>query len=171
MKYRNGEDSSKELLKCFKYNKIGHIIRDYPFLQNKRKSHHHKKIIKVAQSDDSASSSSDEEHIANMCFITIKSENKVYFSNDESNLSYNELHNAFESLYDKFRKLSSKYCSLKKIHICLFVKKDILEKRTYIIIDDSKMINQLEDENKVFKENVDKLNTTLIKFTRGSKIL
>lgn len=87
-----------------------------------------------------------------MCFITIKSENKIHFSNDESDLSYNELHDAFESLYDEFRKLSSKYFSLKKIHICLFVKKDISEKRTYIIIDDSKMINQLEDENKVLKK-------------------
>jgi hypothetical protein len=70
------------------------------------------------------------------------------------------LHDAFESLYDEFRKLSSKYCSLKKIHICLFVKKDILKKRTCIVIDDSKMINQLKDENKVFKEKVDKLNST-----------
>jgi hypothetical protein len=33
------------------------------------------------------------------------------------------------------------------------------------------MINQLEEKNKVLKEKVDKLNTTLAKFTQGSKIL
>ncbi|KAJ6882365.1 hypothetical protein NC651_028836 [Populus alba x Populus x berolinensis] len=89
-----------------------------------------------------------------MCFIAIKSENKVHFLNDESDLSYNELHDAFESLYDEFRKLSSKYSSLKKIHICLFVKKEILEKRTCIIIYDSKRIDQLEEKNKVFKKRL-----------------
>jgi hypothetical protein len=33
------------------------------------------------------------------------------------------------------------------------------------------MINQLKEKNKVLKEKVDKLNTTLAKFTQGSKIL
>jgi hypothetical protein len=33
------------------------------------------------------------------------------------------------------------------------------------------MINQLEKKNKVLKEKVDKLNTTLAKFTQGSEIL
>jgi len=40
-----------------------------------------------------------------MCFMEIKSDNEVLSSNDESDLSYNELYNAFESLYDEFKKV------------------------------------------------------------------
>jgi prefoldin subunit 5 len=39
------------------------------------------------------------------------------------------------------------------------------------MIEDSNKLNQLEDEIKLLKEKVDKLNTTLAKFTQGSKIL
>jgi len=65
-----------------------------------------------------------------MCFMEIKSDNKVLSSNDESDLSYNELYNAFESLYDEFKKLGHKYSSLEKSHASLLVEKDALEKKT-----------------------------------------
>lgn len=84
---------------------------------------------------------------------------------DESNLSYNELHDAFKILYDEYKKLGPKYNSLKKSQAYLLFKKDILEKKTYIVVDDSNKMNQLKEENKVLKEKVDKLNTTLAKST------
>jgi hypothetical protein len=76
------------------------------------------------------SSNEDEKHTANMCFMEIKSDNKVLSSNDESDLYYNELYNAFESLYDEFKKLGHKYSSLEKSHASLLVEKDALEKKT-----------------------------------------
>jgi len=58
--------------------------------------------VKETWSDDSNSSSSDEEkHVANMCFMIIKSDNKVLSSDDEFDIIYNELHDSFESLYDE----------------------------------------------------------------------
>jgi dynactin complex subunit len=90
---------------------------------------------------------------------------------DESNLSYNELHDAFKILYDEYKKLDLNIVLLKKSQACLLFKKDILEKKTYIVVDDSNKMDQLKEKNKVLKEKIDKLNNTLAKSTQGSKIL
>ena len=85
-------------------------------------------------------------------------------------LSYNKLHNAFETLYDEYKKLGSKYSLSKKNHACLLVEKNILEKKVCIVVEDCDKMNQLEEENKALKEKVDRLKTILAKFTQGSKI-
>jgi cell division septum initiation protein DivIVA len=38
------------------------------------------------------------------------------------------------------------------------------------VVDDCDKMNQHKEENKALKKKVDKLNTTLAKFTKGSKI-
>ncbi|KAJ7012627.1 hypothetical protein NC653_002622 [Populus alba x Populus x berolinensis] len=104
-----------------------------------------------------------------MCFMAIESENDVLPLDDEFDLSYDELHDAFESLYNGFKKLGYKYSSLKKIYACLLVEKNALKKKAWIVIDSDK-VNQLEEKNKALKKKVDKLNTTLAKFNQGFKI-
>ena len=47
----------------------------------------------------------------------------------------------------------------------------LLKKKAYIMINDSDKMNKLESGNKSLKEKVDKLNTSLVKFTQGSNIL
>jgi hypothetical protein len=103
--------------------------------------------------------------------MVIESDNEELFSDDESDVSYNKLHNAFETLYDEYKKLGSKYSLLKKNHACLLVKKNTLEKKACIIVEDYNKMNQLEEENKALKEKVDRLKITLAKFTQGSKNL
>jgi len=49
-----------------------------------------------------------------MCFMKIKSDNEVMFLYNESDLSYNELCDVFEILYDEYKKLGFKYNLLKK---------------------------------------------------------
>jgi hypothetical protein len=49
--------------------------------------------------------------------------------NDEFDLSYNELHDAFKILYDEYKKLGFEYSLLKKNHACLLVEKHTLEKK------------------------------------------
>jgi hypothetical protein len=64
--------------------------------------------MKVTWSDDLDSSSSDnKDNVANICFMEIEINNKVLFPDDQSRLSYDELHDAFESLYDEFKKVRS----------------------------------------------------------------
>ena len=75
------------------------------------------------------------------------------------------------NLYDKFKKLSSKYSTSKKNRAYLLVEKKTLEKKVCIVIDNSNEINKLEDENKSLREKINKLNKTLAKFTQGSKII
>jgi hypothetical protein len=65
---------------------------------------------------------------------------------DESDLTYNELNDAFESLYDKYEKLGSKYSKMKKNYTCLLVNKETLEKKACIVIVDNDKTNQLESE-------------------------
>ena len=81
-----------------------------------------------------------------------------------------ELNDVFESLYDEFKKLDSKYNLLKRYCACLLVKK-MLEQKACFEIDVSDKVNQLENENKSLKEKVDKLIITLTKFMQGSKTL
>ena len=77
--------------------------------------------MKAIWSNNSNSSSiDDKEHVVNICFMAIERENEVISSNDESDVFYNELHDAFE------KKLGSKYSILKKNHACLLVEKDTL---------------------------------------------
>lgn len=99
----NKEKSSKELLRCFKYNKTGHIEVDCPLLQYKMRNHHYNKAMTTTGSDNSDSSLNDEEkHVANMCFMAIENENEVQSLDDESDPNYNELHDALKYLYDEF---------------------------------------------------------------------
>jgi agmatine/peptidylarginine deiminase len=89
----------------------------------------YKRTMKAIWSDDSYSSlSNKEEYMANMCFMEIKSKNKVQSSNDESNPTYEKLHDALEYLYDEIKKSGSKYSILKKNYACLLVEKKIFEK-------------------------------------------
>jgi hypothetical protein len=54
--------------------------------------------MKATWSDDLDCSSNDEkEKVANMCFMAIKSKNKVHSSDNETNPSYDELNDAFDS--------------------------------------------------------------------------
>ena len=109
---------------------------DCPVLQNKKKNCHHKRAIKGTWSDESNSNSSDnDKHVANMCFMAIKHNNDVISLDDESDLSYDELHDAFESLCNEFKTLGYTYSSLKKSHRCLLVEKDALERKSCIVID------------------------------------
>jgi agmatine/peptidylarginine deiminase len=83
--------------------------------------------MKAIWSNNSNSSSiDDKEHVVNICFMAIERENEVISSNDESDVFYNELHDAFETLYDEYKRLGSKYSILKKKHACLLVEKDTL---------------------------------------------
>jgi hypothetical protein len=98
--------------------------------------------------------------------MTIKNENEVQSLDDEFNLTYDELYHALESLYDEFKKLGSRYNTLKKNYACLLIeKKKSLKKKACIVIDDNHKLIQLESENKSLKEKVEKLTTILTKFT------
>jgi hypothetical protein len=55
--------------------------------------------------------------------MTIKNENEVQSLNDEFNLTYYKLYHTLESLYDEFKKLGSRYNTLKKNYTCLLVEK------------------------------------------------
>ena len=73
-------------------------------------------------------------------------------------------------MYVEYKKLGSKYSTLKRNHICLIEEKELLEKKVYDLNDKSSKTNQLEEDNKFLKEKVDELNVVISKFTQGSEI-
>jgi Trp operon repressor len=52
-----------------------------------------------------------------------------------------------------------------------YLLKKTLEKKACIVVENSDKMNKLESGNKSLKEKVDKLNTSLVKFTQSSNIL
>ena len=111
---------------CFGCNKPGHYKKDCPLQKSKFKSSNNfngfnkskyeqmknkkKKTLAITWDDNDQSSSDEEseqeeEHQANMCFMTNDNDDQV--SNNE------ELLDAFNELYFKFKQLSSSYKLLK----------------------------------------------------------
>ena len=62
-----------------------------------------------SESEDEFSSKEKEKEVVNMCFMAIDELDEVNF-----NVSYEDIHDAFEELYEDFEKLSLKNISFKK---------------------------------------------------------
>ena len=62
-----------------------------------------------SESEDESSEEEKEKEVANMCFIAIDELDEV-----NSNISDEDIHDAFEELQDDFKKLGLKNVSLKK---------------------------------------------------------
>ena len=62
-----------------------------------------------SESENESSKEENEKEVANMCFMAINELDKV-----NSNISYDDLHDAFEDLYEDIEKLGLKNASLKK---------------------------------------------------------
>ncbi|GAV82885.1 LOW QUALITY PROTEIN: zf-CCHC domain-containing protein/UBN2 domain-containing protein, partial [Cephalotus follicularis] len=113
---QNEESSKKEELTCYECKKPGHFKSECPSLKKKEKfkknnEHSKKKKAMVAIWDDSDPSISDEEsdeEVANIAFMAIEEEE------DEINFSFDELQDAYENLFHKYKNICLKNKSLKK---------------------------------------------------------
>ena len=97
-------------LVCFKRKKLRHIKYDYPLYKSEAKKRKKKTMIATwSESEDESSEEEKEKEVANMCFIAIDELDEV-----NSNISDEDIHDAFEELQDDFKKLGLKNVSLKK---------------------------------------------------------
>ena len=62
-----------------------------------------------SESEDESFEEENEKEVANMCSMAIDELDEV-----KSNISYEDIHDAFEELYEDFEKLGLKNVSLKK---------------------------------------------------------
>ena len=100
----------KRDLVCFKCKKLGHIKYDCPLYKNEAKRRKKKVIMATwSESEDQSSEEENEKEMANMCSMAIDELDEV-----NSNLSDEDIHDAFEELYEDFEKLDLKNISLKK---------------------------------------------------------
>ena len=95
-----------------------------------------------SESEDEASEEENEKEVANMCFMEIDGLNEV-----NSNLSDEDIHDAFEELYEDFEKLSLKNISLKK------------------------KVQQLENELGEVKEKISNVGVSKTHFEKENEIL
>lgn len=83
---------------CFKCKKLGHIRYNFPLYKNEAKKE--KKKAMVATSNDSKDDSTKEQNEKEMTFMTIDELDEV-----NSNLSYEDLQEAFNEFYGDLEKL------------------------------------------------------------------
>jgi FtsZ-binding cell division protein ZapB len=165
---------------CYGCNKPGHYKKDCPLQKSKFKSSNNfngfnknkyeqlknkkKKALAITW-DDSDQSSSDEEndqeeeHQANMCFMADDDNDQV--SNNE------ELLDAFNELFLKYKKLSSSYKILKNENDCLnntmfsphLSEIDSLKEMNNSLFNENK---KLTDVNHVLKSECDSLKSRML---------
>ena len=97
-------------LVCLKCKKLEHI--KYDCLLYKSEDEKRKKKAMMAtwsENEDESSEEENEKEVANMCFMAIDELDEV-----NSNISDEDIHDAFQELYEDFEKLALKNIFLKK---------------------------------------------------------
>ena len=98
----------KRDLVCFKCKKLRHIKYDYPLYKSEGKRRN-KKAMMTIWSEVKMNPPPKKKKKENMCFMEIDELDEV-----NSNISYKDIHDAFEELYENFEKLGLKNAFLKK---------------------------------------------------------
>ena len=100
----------KKDLVFFKCKKLGHIKYDFHLYKSEAKRRKKKAIMATwSESEDEFSEEENEKEVANMCFMAIDELDEVNF-----NISDEDIHEAFQALYEDLKKLGLKNVSLKK---------------------------------------------------------
>ena len=87
---------------CFKCKKLGHIKYDCPLYKSEAKRRKKKTMMATWSESEESSEEENEKEVANMCFMAIDELDEV-----NSNLSDEDIHDAFEELYEDFDKYFS----------------------------------------------------------------
>ena len=122
--------SNKDDVTCFGCGKQGHFKSECPELKKDAKKKKKKALMSIWEDLENDSSDEDDyeaKEVANLCFMA-NQENEV----SPSNMSYDELLNAFDDLLVDSKMMLSKYANLKKQNELLTSKVDRLKSKLLV---------------------------------------
>jgi hypothetical protein len=190
------QEKKKDQIICYECKRPGHVKMDCPSFKNQEKK---SKAMKATNWDDSEVSSSEEEdcEVANMCFMAL-GENEVSILNHDSNLSYDELLEAFQNLHIVVDKQKLKINAFKKksnfmltqleelmeVNESLENENDLLKQKDFESLENQicslkieneilkqKNFDKLEKENDMLKKENNDLRKIVDSFTKSTKNL
>ena len=148
----------KRDLVCFKCKKLGHIKYDCPLYKSKAKMRKRKAMMATwSESENESSKEENEKEVTNMCLMAIDELDEV-----NSIISDEDIHDAFQELYEDFEKLGWKNIFLKKKVQQL--EKELGEvKEKFSNVKESKTYLEKKKENMCFMEidELDEVNSNI----------
>ncbi|KAH9716703.1 hypothetical protein KPL71_021554 [Citrus sinensis] len=195
-KFRNlkNQKEKKEVIICYECKKPDHIRSECPLLNKLKKK------AMVATWDNSDEDSSDEEEsqeVSNLALMSIGDDDDL---NEVSDLTYDELYDAFKEMHDELMKIGKKNACLKKKLLEFTNEKDAMQKcneslnekikglelenktlHNRVALSNEKPstshehlephVDDLKKENEMLKKKNIELSNVVLKFTNGQKML
>ena len=96
-------------LGVFQMQEMGHIKYDCPLYKSEAKKRKKKAMMATCSESEKSSEEENEKKVANICFMAIDELDEV-----NSNISDEDIHDAFQELYEDLEKLGLKNAYLKK---------------------------------------------------------
>lgn len=184
--FTRGEAARKEVVRCYECNKPGHMKMDCPLLQQKvqeKKPAKRSLIAEAWQNLESILDDDSDQEDGTATIAVMDQENVAFMAledeevSDDEPPSYDELHESFLEVFDKYRKIAKEKVALKaELDVCN-KEKDALKEENIKLKNEVKKLSKmpnvegLEKERDDLKKKVSEYEALCQNLTKGKENL